>query len=103
MDEVIQLMQSLVDGQIDYDTFAGDYITLWREIRDEQWAALEASGLRGEWDKLGNQISSKLISKEEYGQRTKALWDQIQGERIKGLSREGEIISHIMVEADAYE
>ncbi|MBI1279780.1 MAG: hypothetical protein GC179_16755 [Anaerolineaceae bacterium] len=103
MDEVIQLMQLLVDGHIDYDTFAGDYITLGREIRDEQWTALETSGLKRESDELGRLVLAGLISKEEFGKRNKALWDQVEGERIKGLSRESEIIAHIFVEADAYE
>lgn len=103
MDEVIRLMQLLVDGQIDCDTFARDYIKLGREIRDEQWAALETSGLKRESDELGRLVLAGLISKEEFGKRNQALWDQVKGERIKGLSRESEIIAHIFVEADAYE
>src|SRR4051812_43831776 len=101
MDEAIDLLQSFVDSEIDAETFAGDFIVLWREFRDETEVAMKAQGLWEESTRLINESISEEISKEDFSIQFMEVCNRVTGVRLTPISEEATIISHIMVEADA--
>lgn len=102
MDEAIDLLQLFVDGKIDADTFAGDFIVLWREFCVETDVAMKAQGLWQESVQLTVDGFSEKISTEDFSRRYADVCNRVKGVRLTPISKESTIISHIMVECDAY-
>ncbi len=104
MEAVLQLLNDYVSGLISVEDFVGDYLQLWREIRDEQWSAINSCpGLKENLNKLGEDRFAGRMSVDEYVEASNRLLEPVTDCRVRPLSRESEIISHLMVEADAYE
>lgn len=103
MEEILILLKNFVSGKITPEIFVEKYLTLWREIRDNQYRLEEAQGLWQERVKLQEMLSSNKIAKEEFEKRWQKIDKKVQGAEVQPGTKASEILSHLMVEADAYQ
>ena len=103
MEKVKQLLLAYLDNEISSEQFVMRFLDVWRKMRDEIYAALEIQPhLKQEYNKLGEKYHAGKISQADYLLKVQELIPSIANCEMKPNSKEDEILSHLMVEADAY-
>jgi hypothetical protein len=101
--EVIQLLREYLAGNLSSEEFVIQYLALARILRDETLAALDKSPkVNQQLERVSMKHHKGKISALEYAEKWKYLTSQLEEVRVKPLSKEDEVLSHLFVEADAY-
>lgn len=104
MDEMRQLLRDYLDGKLASEDFVMQYIKLADQIRDEVWQAFDKKPwIKEEIRKLAKQLSQGQITSQACFEERERLVSQLEPTRVVPFSREDEVLSHLYVEADAYE
>ena len=75
------LMRKYVDGDISPDTFVGEYFSLWKSDRDEEWAQTQQWERRYELE-LSEAFRSSRLSKDEFVKRRLKLFGSVPQEEL---------------------
>lgn len=101
---VIQAIDDFVCGRSDADTFVEAYSRLWQRIRQQQTQALAStpdSAAAVQQARL--DAAAGRISPEEYVQRVRHAYAALPPMAIAPGTPVDELLSHLFVEANAYE
>jgi hypothetical protein len=103
MEKVKQLLQAYLNEELTSEEFVTQFLNLWRKMRDEVYVALEIRpNLKHKYNKLSERYHAGKISQADYLLKLQELIPSIANCEMKPNSKEDEILSHLMVEADAY-
>jgi hypothetical protein len=102
MQTLQDMMRNFLDGHMDVDDFVAQYMQGWRQVREEQNAALEAQGLSGALRDLTHRLSGGHLNTEAYQQQWEALVAQVSGLSVPIGSPADRILSHLFVETSSY-
>jgi hypothetical protein len=99
--EVVELLEGFVNGRTDPAAFVASYGLLWRRIRQEQDDALAPSAPTLQQSR--SELVASHISAEEYARRVEQVYAALPPLPVAPGSSIDVLLSHLFVEADAYE
>jgi len=103
-EKAIEIMQMFLREAMPPHEFISKFFDLWHEIRDQQDEAIERQGdIRQALRQLDEDILAETISPEEYEQSAHEQLAKVRGASVRPGSSTDRILSHVFVEADAYE
>jgi hypothetical protein len=103
-EQIVVTMREYLLGTLNPQQFVERYGQLWRAIRDQQIASIEGQEEIGTaLQELKAQILAGVISPDEYQLASSELFARVEGVSVAPGSAPDEILSHLFVEANAYE
>ena len=103
-EKIQHLLSDYLAKKISADELIGRYMELWRQVRDEQWDAIDAiPGLKQALNTLNEKLIAKSISPDEYIAEYQKLVKQVTACEAPILTEIDESLSHLFGACDAYE
>jgi len=104
MEPFLLLLQNFLARNISTEEFVQEYMKLWRSLRDEQYqlADRQIPDFNDRQATIVKEHIAKKTSNDEFGAQFRALFQGVQGYKIPPFSEESKILSHLFVEADAF-
>jgi len=104
MEPFLLLLQNFLARNISPEEFVREYIKLWYRLQDEQdqLADRQIPDLKDREATIIKEHLAKKTSNDEFSDQFRALFQGVQGYTIPPFSKEAQILSHLFVEADAF-
>ena len=104
MDEMRQLLRDYLDGKLASTDFVMRFFKIAQPMRDEVWRLVDKAGISEALTELTKQRIPDQISVEAFTEQWYELMSKVEGpSELLPHSKEQEVLSHLFVEADAYE
>lgn len=82
METLKSLLQAHINKTLDLETFAGQFIDYWNDIRVEQNKAIHEQGIRPQLDILWKQYQDDVIDEASYAEQWHLIVEQVHGVRV---------------------
>lgn len=103
-EQILERMQEFLRGTLNPQQFVERYAELWRAIRDQQIGAIDnQEDVREALQELKAQRIAGAISPDDYFQASSELFASVKNAPVAPGSEPDRILSHVFVEAGAYE
>jgi hypothetical protein len=104
LSRILDVMRDFAEGRVDADDFVARYGPLWRQLRDNQYSAIDRTpGIAERVSQLRGQLLNGEITDEHFRAAVQQEYARLEGVAPRPGDATDEALGHIFVECDAYD